>query len=92
MFKFNNNLLPANFDNYYKSVKNVIRCHSYHTRSSENKFFKPRFNSKIGHKSLFYQGSKLRTKLPLCLKLIRYFRKFRVELKSYLLNSDYQSL
>ena len=34
LFKFNNNLLPANFDNYYKCVKNV---HNYHTKSSEKK-------------------------------------------------------
>ena len=57
MFKFNNNLLPDNFQNYYKSVKNV---HNYHTRSSETIFFLPRFNSKIGHKLLSYQGSNLR--------------------------------
>ena len=58
MFNFNNNLLPANFDNYYKSVKNVHNCHM---KSSETNFFLPRFNSKIGHKSLSYQGSKLWT-------------------------------
>ena len=87
MFKFNNNLLPDNFKNYYKSVKNV---HNYHTRSSETNFFLPRFNSKIGHKSLSFQGSKLWTKLPLCLKNISHFGKFQHELKSYLLNSDSQ--
>ena len=36
MFKFNNSLLPANFNNYFKSVKNV---HNYYTRSSENILF-----------------------------------------------------
>ena len=36
MLKFNNNSLPANFDNYYKIVKNN---HDYRTRSSENNFF-----------------------------------------------------
>ena len=60
LFKFNNNLLPNNLKNYYKSVKNF---HNNHTRSSETNFFQPRFNSKIGHKSLFYQGSKLWIKL-----------------------------
>ena len=87
MFKFNNNLLPDNFKNYYKSVKNV---HNYHTRSSETNFFLPRFNSKIGHKSLSFQGSKLWTKLPLSLKSISHFGKFQHELKSYLLNSNSQ--
>ena len=35
MFKFNNNLLPDNFKDYYKSIKNV---HKNHTRSSETNF------------------------------------------------------
>ena len=87
MFKLKNNFLPANFTNYYKSVKNV---NNYHTRSSETILFLPRFNIKIGHKSLSYLGSKLWVKLPLCLKNISHFRKFNDELKSYLVNSDFQ--
>ena len=35
MFKFNNDLLPDNLNNYSKSVKNV---HNYHTRSLEANF------------------------------------------------------
>ena len=85
MFKFNNILLPDNFKNYYKIVKNV---HNYYTRSSETNFLQPRFNSKIGHKPLFYQGSKLWIELPLCLKSISHFGKFKYELKSYQLKSD----
>ena len=77
MFKFNNNLLPDNFNNYYKNVKNV---HNYHTKSSEICFFLPRFNSKIGHKSQSYQGSKLWTNLPLCLKKYKSFGKLQDEL------------
>ena len=84
---FNNNLLPDNLKNYYKSVKNV---HNYHTRSLETNFFLPRFNSTIGHKPLSYQGSKLWIKLPLYLKNISHFGKFQDELKSYLLNNDSQ--
>ena len=61
MFKFNNNLLPDNLKNYYKSVKNV---NNYQTRSLETSFFLPKFNSTICHKSLSYQGSKLWIKLP----------------------------
>ena len=85
MFKFNNNLSPDNLKNYYKSVNNV---YSYHTRSSDTIFFLPRFNSKVGHKSLSYQGSKLWTELPLHLKSISHFGKFQDELKIYLLKSD----
>ena len=81
MFKFNNNLLPANFYNYSKSVKNVHNCH---TRSSETIFFLPRFNSKIDHKSLSDHGHKLCTKLPLCLKNKIHFGKFQDELKAYI--------
>ena len=81
------NLLPSNFDNYYKNVKHV---NNYHTRSKKVFFFLPRFNSKIDHKLLSYQVSKLWTKLPLCLKDISHFGKYQDELKSYLLNSDYQ--
>ena len=44
--------------------------------------------SKIGHKSLSYQGSKLWIKLPLCLKNISHLGKFQDKLESYLLNSD----
>ena len=66
MFKLNNNSLPANLDSYYKSVKNV---HYYYMRSLEIKNL-PRFNRKIGYKSLFYQGSKFLAKLLLRLKVI----------------------
>ena len=82
-------MLPANFDNYYKSLKNV---HNYRTRSLETNFILPRFNSKIGHKSLSYQGSYLWTKLPFRLIKLSHFRKFQDELKSYPANSDYQGL
>ena len=58
--------------------------------SSETTFFLPRFNRKVGHKSLSFQGSKFWTKLPLCLKNISHFGKFQDKLKSYLLNSDSQ--
>ena len=81
MLKFNDNLLPANFNNYYKSVKNA---HNYHTRSSETIVFLPRLNSKIGHESLSYQGIKLWIKLPLFLMSISYFGKFQDKLKSCL--------
>ena len=68
----------------------VENVHNYHTRISETVFFLPRFNSKIGHKLLSYQRSKLWVKLPLYLKNISHFGKFQDELKSYLLNSDSQ--
>ena len=35
MFKFNINLLQHNFDNYYKSIKNV---HNYHTRIKKKSY------------------------------------------------------
>ena len=79
MFKFNNNLLPTNFDNYYKSVEYV---HNYHMRSSETIFILPRLNSKIGHKSLSYQGSKLLTKILLYLKNLIHYDKLRMNLKT----------
>ena len=68
MFKFNNKLLPANFDNY--CIKEKISYEVF-----KNNFFLPGFNSKIGNKSLSYQGSKFWSKLPLCLKAISYFEK-----------------
>ena len=87
MFKFKNNLLPANFNCYFKSIKNI---HNYHTRSSEINFFLPRFNNSSGHKLLAYQGSRLWTMLPIYLKNLTNIGKFQDELKNYLLNSDYQ--
>ena len=78
MFKFNNNFFQANMDNYCKNVKNV---HNYQTRSSETNFFLPRFNSKIGLELLSYQGSKLWTKLPLCLKIYVILKSSRMNLK-----------
>ena len=61
MFKFNNNLLPASFYEYFKSIK---KFHNYHTKSLETIYFLPRFKNKSGHKLLAYQGSKLRAELP----------------------------
>ena len=87
MFKFNNNLLPANFNDYFKSIKNI---HEYYTRSSETNFFLPRFSNKSGHKSLACQGSKLWTELTLRLKNISQFGRFQDEFKNSLLNSVYQ--
>ena len=87
MFKFKNNLLPANFNCYFKSIKNI---HNYHTRSSEVNIFLPRFNNSSGHKLLAYQGSRLCTMSPIYLKNLSNFGKFQDELKNYLLNSDYQ--
>ncbi len=80
MFKFNNKLLPANFNDYFKSIKNI---HNYHTRSSETNFFLPRFNNKSGHKLLAYQSSRLWTRLPLCLKNLSNFGKFQDKLEKY---------
>ena len=73
IFKFNNNLLPASLNNYFKSVKKI---HNYLTRSSEINYFLPNFNNKSGYKLLAYQGSLLWTELPLCLKNLSHFRKF----------------
>ena len=88
MFKFKNNMLPSNFNNYFKSIKNV---HKYNTRSSKINFFLPRYNKNSGQKSLAYQGSKLWTELPLSLKDLSHFGKFQEELKILLLNSDKES-
>ena len=84
VFKFKNKLISANFNNYYKNIKNV---HNYHARGLETNIFLPRFNSKISHTSLFYQGSKLLTKLPLCLKDKSLFGKFQDKLKIYLIKT-----
>ena len=78
VFKFKNKLISANFNNYYKNIKNV---HNYHARGLETNIFLPRFNSKIGHKSLSYQGSKLSTRLLFCVKDISHFGKYRMNLK-----------
>ena len=61
IFKFNKNLLPASFSDYFESVKNIL---NYHTRYSKTNFFLPSFNNKSGHKLLAYQGSELWTELP----------------------------
>ena len=74
MFKVNNDLLPANFNDYFKSIKNI---HRYNTRSSATNFFLPVFNNKNGHKSLAYQGSKLWTELTLCLNNLSHFGRFQ---------------
>ena len=87
MFKFNNSLLPASCNGYFKSVKII---HKYNTRSLETNYFLPRFNNKSGHKLLAYQGSKLQTELPLCLENQSHFGNFQDKLKSYLLKSDNQ--
>ena len=75
-------MLPANFNDYFKNVKII---HSY-----LKTIFLPKFSNKSGHKSLAYQGSKLWTEIPLCLKNLSEFGKIQDELKSYLLNCDYQ--
>ena len=72
IFKTNNNLFTVSF-NYYLKIK---KCLNYYTKSSEIIFFILRFNSKIGHKLLFYQCSKLWTKLPLYLKNKSQYEEF----------------
>ena len=63
MFKFNNNLLPASFNDYFQSVKSI---HRYHTRSLKTVYFLPRLNKKSGPKYSAYKGSLLWTELTLC--------------------------
>lgn len=52
MYKFNNQMLPNSFDNYFIKLETV---HSYNTRQKQrNEYFQSYFGSELGKKTLQY--------------------------------------
>ena len=55
-FKFDNNLLPTFFNNYFTDLHSI---HSHNTRNSTNRFFLNTQNNKAGYTTINYLGAKL---------------------------------
>ena len=56
MFKYNNNLLPSVFKNFFNSVSDI---HNYRTRSAtKNNFHIPKPNTNYGKSNIRFKGAK----------------------------------
>ena len=63
-YKFNKDLLPNSFNQIFTNIPHI---HSYNTRNSKNRFFRPKHTGR-GYKTLQNLGSILWNKIPLEIK------------------------
>ena len=76
---FHHKTLPKIFDNLFKYLKT---SHSYNTRIRSNQnFFKPSANTKIGKKSIHYRGVEVLQSLKLNIKQLG-STSFRTQVKN----------
>ena len=81
MFRYNNNLLPTNFDNYFIKSNKI---HSHNTRFSLHNFQIPNKKSNKGLQSLGYLGAKIWSKTPEAIKIQTSVHAFTRSYKSML--------
>ena len=81
MYKFDNDLLPDNFNEYFQYVRNV---HTYSTRMSTNKCMYIKIsNTKFSKKMLKVKGTEIWNSIPLELKELNSVKLFSQKLKSF---------
>ena len=85
MFKYNNNLLPSVFNNFFNSVSNI---HKYRTRSAtKNNFHIPKANTNYGKFNIRFQGAKIWNAIDENIRKTETLKKFKHNLKVTVLKS-----
>ena len=85
MFRYKNNLLPHNFNDYFQSTG---EGHQYSLRSiSQQNFRTARFNTKYGKRRIQHNGPKLWNDIPTTIKETKTLKSFSGLYKAYILNS-----
>ena len=82
-YKFKKDLLPNSFNQIFT---NIPQIHSYNTRNSNNRFFRPKHTGR-GYKTLQNLGSKLWNKIPLEIKNSSTIFIFTQKYKQHLLQN-----
>ena len=84
MYKYNKNMLPNTFTQYFKSTTTV---HNYNTRNSKTNYFIPRQKSNKGLSTLSYLEAKLWSEIPNTIKTTNTIGSFSTNYKELLLNN-----
>ena len=80
MFKYNNNLLPPVFKNFFVSVSTI---HKYQTRSAtKENFYIPKAKTNYGKFNIRFQGAKTWNAIEESLRKVGSLKKFKYNLKS----------
>ena len=84
MYKFKNDILPENFQNYFKYVSTI---HNHNTRTTANLSMYPiRPNTKFSKNTLKYKGVEVWNSIPVNLKRLPSVKSFSRQMKTYILN------
>ena len=86
VYQWFHKLVPSCFSDFFKPISSI---HEYPTRQSlnENLFIKSIRTTQYGIRSLHYTGSNLWNSLPITIKQITPFSRFRKTLKKYIIDS-----
>ena len=85
MFKYDNNLLPPVFKNFFVSVSNI---HKYQTRSAtKENFYIPKAKTNYGKFNIRSQGAKTWNAIEESLRKVGSLKKFKNNLKSTVIKS-----
>ena len=86
VYQWFHKLVPSCFFDFFKPISSI---HEYPTRQSlnENLFIKSIRTTQYGIRSLHYTGSNLWNSLPITIKQITPFSRFRKTLKKYIIDS-----
>ena len=82
MYKYNNNLLPSNFTNYFTMIDDV---HKYETRSKGN-LYHNMAKSSVYHNTVRISGPRFWNSLTVNTRKVRSLNSFKIALKDHLFN------
>ena len=84
MYKFNNDILPENFQNYFKHVSAI---HNHNTRTTANLSMNPiRSNTKFSKNTLKYKGVEVWNSIPSDIKHLPSVKSFSRQMKTFVVN------
>ena len=87
MYKYKQNKLPSNFNDYFQEVG---ENHHYNLRSTSQQNFQPtRFKTRYGKKRIQYDGVKIWNDIPMIIKDSNTLKSFSGLYKAYVLNSNF---
>ena len=85
MFKYSKNLLPNSFANFFSN--NLVDLNNKIKTRSNSAYFSSFCRLTVTQQCLKYRGPVVWNKIPLKIKQLKTYKKFRNELKCYILHS-----